>query len=274
MTAQFNAADLRAKIDGHIKNLAQLTDQAAASQAIQDFIQLCSKFHQYSWNNQFLIYCFNPEATRVAGYKRWLELNRYVKKGEKGIPILAPCIYRTDPCVSSADDDENSPKEVKGFRVVYVFDVAQTDGEPLPEPPNWKSPAKQAELEFSLLQFARRKDIEVVYQELQGETQGVSSGGKITLSPGAGTKTLIHEIAHELLHQGEGRGWMLKPGTRELEAEAIAFVVASHFGINNLASPNYLALWEADAEKIAQRADRIRKVASEIISAIEQEGEP
>jgi len=260
--AKNKSADLRKQIGGHIKDLARLTDDAARSEAVKSFLDTCARFYQYSLNNQALIAYFCPHATQVAGFKKWNEFNRYVRKGEHGIPILAPCVYKVDP------DQDDSPKKVTGFRVVYVFDVSQTDGEDLPELPNWKSPARLLELENRLIEFAISKDITVDRKELQGETQGSSRGGEIELAEHAGTKTLIHEIAHELLHQ-KSLSVLLNRGTKELEAEAVAYVVSSHFGIPDLASPNYLALFEADAEKILKRYDRISTCAAELIQAIE-----
>ena len=108
-----------------------------------------------------------------------------------------------------------------------------------------ESPQKNDELGENLVQFARSKGIQVHVQELVGEIQGQSSGGTIYLSPKAGTKTIIHEIAHELMHQnGQPR---LIHTIMELEAEAVAYVVARHFGMTDLASPNYVALHGADS---------------------------
>lgn len=257
-----SAADLRANITDRIKRLAELTDQAAISEQIQAYLETCGKFHRYSFNNIMLIAFQNPNATMVAGYKRWLELNRYVRRGEKGIAILAPCIYKTNP------NDENSPTEVKGFRVVYVFDISQTNGEPLPKPPEWTSSERQAELEQALIDFSRAQEITFTRAPLEGETQGVSKGGEIILSPDAGVKTLIHELAHELLHKNGFANITLDRRIKELEAEAVAFVVGEHFSLTDLTSPNYLALWEADSEAILARLDRIRTTAAQIIEAV------
>ena len=254
--------DLRKKIDSHIKDLAQMTTDATRSEAFKNFLDTCARFYNYSPTYQFLIYTANPQATFVAGYRAWNKFNRYVRKGEQGIPILAPCIYKTDP------DRDDSPRELRGFRVVYVFDITQTDGEPLPDPPEWKSPARMLLLENRLIDFAASRGIQVDRSDLPGDAQGVSKGGAITLDPTAGTKTLIHEIAHEMLHQA-GKEIFLDPHTKELEAEAVAYVVATHFGLPDLASPNYLALWSADEEKILARQDRIRTCAVKLISAIE-----
>jgi hypothetical protein len=148
---------------------------------------------------------------------------------------------------------------------VYVFDITQTDDEDIPGPPECVSPDRILHLENLLINFAASEGITVDRGELPGGAQGSSFGGKITLAEHAGTKTLIHEIAHELLHQHS----FMNRKTKELEAEAVAYVVSSHFGIPDLASPNYLALFEADAEKILKRYDRISTCAGEIINAIE-----
>jgi hypothetical protein len=84
-----------------------------------------------------------------------------------------------------------------------------------------------------------------------------------------GTKTLIHEIAHELMHRGQEL-FTLDRHTKEFEAEAVAYVVAMHFGLSELSCPNYLALWDADASKISARADRIRTISTQIINAVER----
>ena len=104
-------------------------------------------------------------------------------------------------------------------------------------------------------------------KELAGDIQGVSKGGSVLISPTAGTKTLIHEIAHELLHQSEDRP--LDKTILELEAESIAYVVARHFSMDGLASPNYIALHGANANMILIHLERIREAASKIINAIE-----
>jgi hypothetical protein len=253
--------NLKASIDERIKRLAEMTDEARISNEMQTWLATMAKFHSYSQNNLWLIAIQRPDATQVAGYTKWQEFGRHVKKGESGIAILAPVIYRQDP------DDPESPTVLKGFRVVYVFDVNQTEGDPLPEAPNWKSPARIASLQDALIDFAKAQGIEVEETDLSGETQGVSAGGTIILDQVSGTKTLVHEIAHELLHRDAGLS--LRRAIKELEAEAVAYVVAAHFEIPDLASPNYLALWEADSEKIMERMERIRQASAQIINAIE-----
>ena len=233
MNAQITSNDLQKKIQGYLETLALETDEARKSEEMQKYLDFVARFHQYSPSNIFLIMLSKPDATMVAGFQAWKKMGRYVMKGEKGIPIFAPMIYKEDP------NDENS-KVLHGFRVVYVFDISQTDGDPLPPVPDWKSPEKSVELTEKLIRYAESKGITVIYKELPGETQGVSRGGVIEISPDAGTKTLIHEIAHELMHQGI----MLvnDHATRELQAEAVAYVVSRYLGLQDLHSSNYLAL--------------------------------
>lgn len=264
-TTRIESVDLKAQITAHIQELAEATDAARLSQAMLEYLDMTAKFHKYSPHNIMLILMACPDASMVAGFKKWRMMQRYVRKGERGIPILAPVLVKVE---AEKDDGESEEKEILvGFKVVYVFDVSQTDGEPLPEPPNWKSPERNALLQEQLMHFAESKVIEVEVRELQGDTQGASLGGKIWLSPQAGTKTLIHELAHELLHH-EGDS-MPDRTIRELEAESVAYVVAKHFGLQDLASPNYVALHGADAELIMAHLERIRRTAAEIIASIQ-----
>jgi len=256
------SGELVARITEHIKQLAEATDAALISEEMLRYLEACSRFHHYSLFNMWLILMTKPQAKLVAGYRKWQSMNRYVRKGEHGIPILAPIL------ISKDKEDPTPEKTVVGFKVVYVFDVAQTEGEPLPPPPDWKSPEKNALLAEKLIQFAESRGIKVSEQELRGEIQGVSMGGEIQVDPGAGTATLIHEIAHELLHQGTDRPNSTR--IRELEAESVAFVVARHFDLNNTwSSPNYVALHGANSKAILEHLERIRKTAEEIITALE-----
>ena len=226
-------------------------------------MEMCARFHKYSPHNVWLILIACPHATLVAGFKKWRTIDRFVCKGEKGIPILAPVL------VTKKNEDGEEEKELVCFKVVYVFDVSQTEGEPLPEPPDWKSPEKNVLLTERLLCFAQSKGISVQVKELHGDIQGASVGGTILVSPSAGTKTLLHEIAHELMHQDDNHS--NEKTIRELEAESVAYVVGKHFGLEGLASPNYVALHGADAEMILAHLERIRNIASEIIQTLDAE---
>ncbi len=253
-----SAKDLNLRIQQHIKELAQATDEARSSKVMLDYLDFCSRFHDYSLGNIWLIMQFKPDATFVAGFHRWISLNRFVRKGERGIPILAPLF------VKEGEKDGIEIKRLVGFKVVYVFDVAQTDGEPLPPPPEWKSPEKNKVLNSQLLQLARNRGIVVSFRNLPGETQGLSRGGAIDISLTAGTKTLVHEIAHELMHKDKNN--LQNREIKELEAEGVSYVVCRHFGLDNLNCPNYLALFNLKSDEIYSHMERIRDTAHMIIS--------
>ena len=257
---RISSSDLKIMITERIQELADATDAARVSEEIMQYLDMCAKFHRYSPSNVWLILLAKPEASLVAGFKKWRTMGRYVRKGERGIPILAPILIKND------NDEGAEMEKLFGFKVVYVFDVSQTEGKLLPEPPDWKSPEQNAVLTELLIKFAEIKGINVTVKELSGDIQGVSTGGAILVSPNAGTKTLIHEIAHELMHQNDDRP---KDETiLELEAESVAYVVAKHFGLDGLSSPNYNALHGATAEMILEHMERIRKSATEIITCI------
>jgi len=255
-------AELNKKITSYIEDLAKETDEARISEVMQKYLNFCASFYHYSLFNQWLIFLHRSNATLVAGYRDWIKKRRYVKKGEKGIPILAPILIKE----KNEKGDEIS--QVVNFKTVYVFDIAQTDGEPLPEPPEWKSPEKYPKLETMLIDYAHSLHIKVDIEDMSATGgQGSSSGGQIMLDPLAGTKTLIHEIAHELLHHTKEARQKSRAEV-ELEAEAIAYVVARALEIENLKSPNYLALWDANGAKIMDRLDVIRTTANQILTAI------
>jgi antirestriction protein ArdC len=94
-------------------------------------LKIASKFHRYSFNNHLMIFLQCPDATVVAGFNRWKSLGRFVKKGEKGIAIFAPCRYKTK--VETDDGEEKTMQQIRGFRLVHVFDISQTEGEDLPD---------------------------------------------------------------------------------------------------------------------------------------------
>lgn len=263
MNTQTSSNDLKARITKHIEELAQATDAAKVSDEIQRFLDTSAKFHQYSPFNVWLIMISKPDASHVAGFKKWQTMGRYVRRGEQGIPILAPIF------TILVNDEGKEEHKLVGFKTVFVFDVSQTEGDPLPEPPDWKSPEKNLELMNKLLGLAEAKGIQIQVKHIGRDIQGVSLGGRIILDPEAGTKTMIHELAHEMLHHSREQ-IQTDPSIRELEAEGTAYVVAKHFGLNGLASPNYVALHGATAELIMKHMDRIRETAAEIINAVEK----
>jgi len=257
-----SAKDLNLRIQQHINELAQATDEARKGKEMQCYLDFCAKFHNYSPGNIWLIFLARPDASLVAGFQKWKSIGRFVRKGEQGLPILAPILIKQE------DADGLEKQVLVGFKVVYVFDVTQTDGDPLPEPPDWKSPEKNLELNECLIQYANSKGITVLFTTLPKDTQGVSKGGAIDIDFRAGTKTLVHEIAHELMHKGKDNRQTRE--IKELQAESVAYVVCRHFGLENLNSPNYIALFQLKSDEVLAHMERIRNTASEIITAVDK----
>lgn len=209
-----------------------------------------------------------PGATHVAGFHAWLKVGRYVRKGEKGVVILAPMVGRKRSDDALTEDEQT---RVFGFRAAHVFDVDQTDGRPLPEFATVKGDPK-GYME-RLERFVATQNIRVEYDALIAPARGLSSGGKITLLPnltsGETFAVLVHETAHELLHRGERR----KDTThtiRETEAEAVAFVVCSAIGLDATTScSDYIQLHAGDKATLAQSLAFVQQTSSMILHAIE-----
>jgi antirestriction protein ArdC len=248
---------------------ARLTEamEHGQSDALKAYLSVMSRFHKYSWGNCLLIYSQRPDATHVAGFHAWLKLRRYVRKGEKGIAILAPVVGR-----KKSDDDltEDDQTRVFGFRAAHVFDVSQTDGEPLPEFAAIKGdPQGYTE---RLKEFVSLQNIALEYDGAIAPAKGISSGGKITLlpdlSPAEHFAVLVHEAAHELLHRGERRS-QTTHAIRETEAEAVAFVVSTAIGLDaNTASSDYIQLHSGDKATLTESLAFIQQTASVILRAI------
>ena len=242
-----------------LDTLARLLDQGH-SESLTALLKTMARFHQYSWHNVCLIARQCPTATRVAGFHTWRSLGRHVRKGEKGIAILAPLLRRRD---REPDDDQS--RVVMGFRAAYVFDIAQTDGEPLPVAEASGDPGgKTASLKVAIQDHG----IVLEYVANLGGALGISAGGRIqlldTLSPAVEFTTLVHEFAHELLHRGPDRP--ASCAIRELEAEAVAFVVGTACGLNTSASSReYIHLYGGDRKALTDGLDRIQRAASVIL---------
>lgn len=251
-----NTSELTAHLEQTLEALAIHTGEVQHSEQFIEYLKSCSRFHAYSFGNILLILWQKPSATRVAGYHAWQKMNRHVRKGEKGIAILAPCIY---------SDKEDATKIRIFFKTVYVFDISQTDGEPLPEI-NWRTTEQNIELQTALTALVEANGWQVAYTESLDGAEGMCqySIKTISLLKGTGTSTLIHEIGHMLLHEDHRD---MSREDKETEAESVAFVVCTHFGIET-AAPTYLAGW-SEPKQIKEHADRIIKTAHRIIECVQ-----
>ena len=231
-----NAKELVREIESRLRDLAALTESAKTSEPVLEYLRFTGTFHRYSFHNTLSIWLHCPHATHVAGYATWKKLGRFVKKGERRIPILALCVVRK----VVTDDEHAEPEEqVVSFRVVYVFDVSQTGGKPLPEAPITTAGDGKGLLPV-VESLAREMGIEISYKPLQGSHHGTSFGRRIEidkrLDEAGKVSVTLHELAHELLHRGPDRN-KINREQKETEAEALSFIVCSHFGIET-AAPN------------------------------------
>jgi Zn-dependent peptidase ImmA (M78 family) len=219
-----------------------------------------------------LILMQKPEASFVAGYRQWQKkFNRHVKKGEKGIAILAPFTYKKEDkktnLNSNADDGETEEVKRTYFNTVYVFDISQTEGEPVPEL-DMEIENSNKELISLLLDYAASQEIEVDFKTLSGSTEGYSRGGEIVINDNANeteqASILVHELAHEHLHfNSESNSLNLSKEIIEMEAEAVAFVVMDYFNIESK-SDKYLALYK-ESYDLMESFKRINDVSSRIL---------
>jgi len=238
-----------------------------------------ARFHQYSFGNIMLIARQRPTATRVAGIRTWNLLGRFVKRGEKGILILAPMVgrkgQRRDEIAAEIEStnaaEERKPEaQLYGFRAVYVFDVSQTEGKELPSLTDVEGDVTG--FRERLVEYVESQGIKLSYSEKIAPAKGLSSGKRITLLPGMQPaeefSTLVHEMAHEMLHHSERRTLTTKE-VRETEAEAVAFVVCQSLGLQTgSASADYIQLWNGSAKLLQESLEVVQRTAAVILGEI------
>lgn len=290
-------ADKRAD---QLKEITERLEQGVkdifTSEMYTKYLLTMSKFHNYSFNNTLLIAMQRPDATLVAGYNAWKnKFNRYVKKGEKGIQIIAPAPVKEREEREKIDKDtgltvlnESGEPEIEvvervipRFRVTTVFDYAQTDGEPLPTLEVNELTARVKD--YTLLKEAIEQvsPVPIRFGEIEGSAKGYYShmDKEICVCADMGEsqtiKTMIHEVAHAMLHdsdQMKQRGEEKDQLTKETEAESIAFTVCSALGIDTSDySFPYVASWASGKElkELKDSMDTIRLTATDFLEKLE-----
>ncbi len=270
------------------------------SEKYKNYLSTMSKFHNYSFNNTLLIALQRPDASLVAGYQAWQKnFNRHVKRGEKGIRILAPAPYKIkeerdklDPVTGEVMlDKDGMPQteeveiKIPAFRAVSVFDVAQTDGEPLPELEAKELLSTVEGYEDFIKAVIHVAPVPIGFEDIPGASKGYFNIGENRIAVQEGMsesqtlKTMVHETAHSMLHNKEvNKEDILAPAkdrnTKEVEAEGVAFTVCSHFGIDTSEYTfGYIAGWSSgrDMKELKSSLDTIRRTASELITGIEEQ---
>jgi antirestriction protein ArdC len=242
------------------------------SETLTEYLAAIGRFHRYSLRNVMLIASQKPTATHVASFQTWHKLGRFVKKGEKGIMILAPIVRRKNESVEQTETDKSST--AVWFRAAYVFDISQTVGQELPAIGSVNGDPR--EYRERLAKFVAEQSIALEYSDEITPARGTSAGGKITLLPGQSPAedfaTLAHELAHEMMHRDKRRPSTSKR-SRETEAEAVAFVVCQAIGLETgSAAQDYIQLYEGDAKLLTESLEHIQRTATKILDAIGAEG--
>ena len=264
-----NREEVKELVDQGIRELnAALA--AGKSDRLQKYLDVMARFPRYSFNNCILVALQFPNASIVQGFRAWKKLGRTVKKGEKGVGIIAPMIGRKKDDGGNAEP--SNEKSIFGFKVVHVFDVSQTEGDELPEFAGVTGdPGDNIEAVEALI---RSRRIELVYEAIPGGAEGLSKKGTIVvapdLEPAARLGVLVHELSHEILHQPSERRSETTKTIRETEAEAVAHVVCQALGLETLEhSADYIQLYNGDAEVLAKSMDHIQKTAAKILEGIQ-----
>lgn len=282
------------QIDEITKKLEDGVKALFDSEKYMNYLKVMSKFHNYSFNNSLLIAMQMPQASLVAGYSKWKNtFHRQVEKGQKAIKIIAPSPYKIDKIQDKIDPDTNRPmldssgntiKEkvkvvIPAYKVTNVFDVSQTSGEPIPSLVNELSgdveeynkfieaikkistvPIKFAEIDTSAKGYYNIEDKCIVIKDNMSEVQTA--------------KTLIHEIAHSILHEKDtGIEKEADRNTKEVQAESVAYATCQHFNIDTTDySFGYIAGWSSgkEVEELRNSMNVIRQTASDLINGIEK----
>lgn len=277
-------------LDMLMAKLKQGVQSLFHSEQYEAYLKTMSKFHEYSVNNTILICMQRPDASYVAGYQAWQKsFKRQVRRGERGIKILAPCPYQVtveqnklDPQTQRLVTEQVEITQV-AFKPVTVFDISQTEGEPLPQLGVHALTGSVEHYAAFLEALKAVSPYPVVFTEITTGAKGYCSykKGQIMVCEGMSqaqtVKTAIHEISHAMLHapavgdSGASQSSSPDRHTREVEAESVAYVVCQHFGIDTSEySFGYVAAWSSgrDARELKASLETIRQTASTLISDI------
>jgi hypothetical protein len=280
--------DLDATLDTLLGELTDAVDEASASETLKNWLDTYAQFHDYSFNNTLLAQLQLAArdgysgVTHLAGYNKWADMGRNVKKGESALWILAPSGFVTicNDCDEFANDcacdnPQNTHRFPTSFRDVPVFDLAQTEGDELPELGAWDITGDAGALPDALIDVITDDDITVRLTPESSWTRGSSKGvckhdkneiEVLQATDAQLARTLIHEYAHALTHSDDHAA--SERARREVEADSTAYVVGTYYGLDMTGSSLYVARWQADDSGVLkERLGRIGKDAKAIIEA-------
>ena len=269
------------------------------SEKYKEYLRVMSKFHHYSFNNTMLIALQKPDASLIAGFSAWKNSHgRTVKKGEKGIRIIAPAPFKVRQEIEKLDPKTNMPlvgadgkavteeKEITipAYKVVSVFDVSQTEGKEIPSIGVNELTGDVSQYEDFFTALKKASPVPIALEHIDGSTHGYYhlAEKRIAIDDNMSElqtlKTAIHEIAHAKLHDidlnapKEEKENRPNQRTREVEAESIAYTVCQHYGLDTSDySFGYVAGWSSGKElsELKGSLETIRLAASELIDSID-----
>ena len=281
-----NLNEVEKSIKGAVENLVSSLN-AGKSERYIEYLKFCSKFYNYSQNNQILIYTQMPTATRVAGFKAWESLGFKINRGSKALKILAPQQYKYIEVDGERIYFNQMTKEQKAnkafhkvgvtYKPVPVFDISQctnTNNEDVITSffYNLGDTHKDQYINLSNL-VSERLNINIIQTEKTQGAEGVSMGGTILIKSSIDYNnkllTLLHEVAHEMLDKGEesDRSETTKE-IRELRAESVSYIVGQYLGLENPFSSDYLLMYKADAKSLKEHLEKIQKTSKSIIELL------
>jgi antirestriction protein ArdC len=292
-----------ARISALHRQIGERVSELCADPAWQAMLDTAARFHSYSLNNQLLITAQAAAqgftATRVAGFSTWKTLGRSVVKGAKGIAVLAPCTYRTktrtEPGTRGTDTADpgaaertspatNRPDEtraLRGFRVVHVFDISQTEGEPLPEVRPQLLTGDAPTVLWEALAAQVTGHGYTLTREHCGDANGLTDPTTRTvrvrpdIAGAQSVKTLAHELAHiECGHTTDGFDYLGCRGQAEAEAESVAYIVTAWAGLDSATyTVPYVAGWSrGDAAVLRAAAATVTAAAGRILAVLDGHG--
>ena len=295
LTAEKPAEKLKEITDRLEKGITELFD----SERYKEYLRVMSKFHNYSFNNTLLIAMQKPDASLIAGFTAWKnQFQRNVKKGEKGIKIIAPSPFKIKQETEKIDPQTQKPvigrdgkpvteeKEITipAYKVVSVFDVSQTEGKELPDIAVDALTGDVEQYSDFFAALEKTSPVPIGFEKIEGGAHGYYhlEDKRIALDKGMSElqtlKTAIHEIAHAKLHDidlnapKDEQQPRVDRRTREVEAESVAYTVCQHYGLDTSDySFGYVAGWSSGRElaELKNSLETIRSSAADIINSID-----
>lgn len=292
--APMSSEERAAKVEALSARLADAVTELATGEQWTAMLRAAAAFHRYSFRNVLLLWAQAEERgatlTQVAGFQAWRTLGRTVRKGEKGYQVLAPRTRRRDddvvaeaaPDAPPTTDAGGSPGRVMcGVKIAHVFDIAQTDGEPLPsvDGPQWLTGDDPAGLGEALAALIAADGYELVRRPETGDTQGWTNYTEriVSVRPDIDAAATAAVLAHELGHiRADHEHRRVSRAQRETEAESIAFVVLTACDLDSAAAAvPYIAGWnDGDPEVIAAATETVHRAAAAILADLEHAAAP